>query len=172
MQEVQTTLDYKAELNLIEWVWRQENRIKEHTQVESAFSYSCTVSGQASYQVNVSESRQSTTNQWNLSITESMWTTEFKIEDGWLRIPLAWPYLVQISLIWWWSSYLVTNYIRVWDKTIYELQTNSATTTVTNEIVLNLWRYDIITFRWNMYYSGSAWSASGYSRATIKIKRL
>lgn len=172
MQEVQTTLDYKAELNLIEWVWHQENKIREHTQIESAFSYSCTASWQANYYVDTSESRESTVNQWNLTISDEMWITEYKIEDGWLRIPLAWPYLVEISLIWGASSYLVTNYIKVWDKTVYELQTNSATTTVTNQIVLNLWRYDIISFRWKMYYSGSAWSASGNSRATIKIKRL
>ena len=172
MQEVQKTLDYKAELNLIEWVWHQENRIKEHTQVEAAFSYSCTVYWQANYFVDTSESRQSTTNQWTLSITEEMGITKFKIEDWWLRIPLAWPYLVEISLIWGWTNYLVTNYIKVWDKTVFELQTNSATTTVTNEIILNLGKYDIISFRWNLYYSGTAWSASGYSRATIKIKRL
>ena len=172
MQEVQTTLDYKADLNLIEWVWRQENRIREHTQVESAFSYSCTASWIAYYHVDTSESRQSTTNQWNLSISDEMWITEYKIEDGWLRIPLAWPYLVEISLIWWGSTALVTNYIKVWDKTVYELQTNSWSTTITNEIILNLGRYDIISFRWNMYYSGSSWSVTWNSRATIKIKRL
>lgn len=172
MQEVQTTLDYKAELNLIEWVWHQENRVKEHTQVESAFWYSCTATWQAYYHVETSESRQSEISQWTLSITEMYGNTEYKIKDGWVRIPLAWPYLVEISLLWWWSTMLVTNYIKVWDKVVYQLDTNSAITTVTEQIVLNLWKFDILTFWGSMYYSGTWTSATWNSRATINIKRI
>ena len=171
MQGVQTTLDYKAELNLIEWVWYQEWKVKEHWQVESAFWYSCTASGSASYQATNTE-RQSTTNQWNLSITESIWVTEFSIQQWWLRIPMAWPYLVEISVKWWASSMKVTNYIRLnWD-TIYQQETTSGATTITTELLLNLWKFDILSFWGDMYYSGSSSSASGSSTATIKIKRL
>lgn len=171
MQEVQRTLDYKAELNLIEWVWHQENRVKEHTQVEAAFGYECTASWEANYHATNTE-RQSTTNQWTLTLWTTRGATEFRIKDGWIRIPLAWPYLVRISVIGWSSSGTVTNYIRVNDEVVYQQDTSSPSVTVTNDVVLNLWRYDIISFRWDMYYS---WSSSSYttnSTATINIKRL
>jgi len=170
MQEVQTTLDYKADLNLIEWVWRQENRIREHTQVESAFGYWCTVTWQAYYNAG-REQRESTTNQWLLSMTDSYWVTEFKIEDGWLRIPLAWPYLAEITLAWWGSTATMTNYIKIWDRIIYQLDTTSATDVV-NEVVLNLGKYDLISFWGKMYYSWTADSATWWSRLTLKLKRL
>lgn len=170
MQEVQTTLDYKAELNLIEWVWHQENKIKEHTQVESAFGYCCTVSWSASYYASRTE-RESTTNQWPFSITDSYWVTEFLIKGWELRIPLAWPYLAQITLEWWSSTATITNYIKSWDRIIYQLDTTS-TSPVTDEVVLNLGRFDMLSFWGKMYYSWSADGATAWSTATIKLKRL
>ena len=170
MQEVQTTLDYKADLNLIEWVWRQENRIKERTQVESTFGYCCTVTWQASH-YGGREQRESTTSQWLLSMTDSYWITEFLIKGWELRIPLAWPYLAEISLAWWGSTATMTHYIKIWDRIIYQAETNTSVAVV-SEVVLNLGRYDMLSYWWKMYYSWSADSDTWWSRIILKLKRL
>lgn len=171
MQEVQKTLDYKAELNLIEWVWHQENRIKEHTQVEAAFSYSCEASWSWSYHTELPE-RQSTTNQSSVTITDAYGNTEYKEQDGWIRIPLAWPYLVEMSVKWWWSTVDITQYLRVWDNVVYQQTTNSSGTWVTNQFILNLWKYDIVSCWGDMYYSGTSATISATSDVSIKIKRI
>ena len=170
MQEVQTTLDYKAELNLIEWVWHQENKIKEHTQVEPAFWYYCTVSWEASHYAGKTQ-RESATSQWPLSMVNSYWITEFLIKNWTLRIPLAWPYLAQMSLAWWGSTATITHYLKVWDKIVYQFETTSATA-VNNEVMLNLGRFDMLSYWGKMYYSWTADSATWWSRITIKLIKL
>lgn len=169
MQEVQRTLDYKAELNLIEWVWHQENRVKEHTQVEAAFGYECTATGSITH--HYEPNTQSPTVEWTFTITDYRWETEFREKDNWIRIPLAWPYLVEISFRWWSSSNLVTSYLRAWERDVYQVDTSSPSTWVTKQIVLNLGRYDIVSIRWTVYHSWS-WSWSFTSDAEINIKRL
>lgn len=168
MQEVQKTLDYKAELNLIEWVWHQENRVKEHSQVEAAFGYEC--SSSCSITHHYEPNSQSPTVQGTLTITDSRGVTEFKSDNGWIRIPLAWPYLVNVSFRWWSSSNTVTSYLRVWEQAVYQVNTTSSTW-ASKEMVLNLGKYDVISVRGTVYHSWS-WSWSFNSDATINIKRL
>lgn len=168
MQEVQKTLDYKAELNLIEWVWHQENRVKEHSQVEAAFGYEC--SSSCSITHHYEPNSQSPTVQGTLTISDSRGNTEFKAVNKWIRIPLAWPYLVNVSFRWWSSSNTVTSYLRVWEQAVYQVNTTSSTW-ASKEMVLNLGKYDVISVRGTVYHSWS-WSWSFNSDATINIKRL
>ena len=168
MQEVQRTLDYKAELNLIEWVWHQENRVKEHTQVEAAFGYECDITW--STQISYMPNSQSPEYQWTFTIVSQRWNTEFRGVLWWVRIPLAWPYLAKIGVSWWSSSNLVTHLIKAWDKVIYQEDTSSASWT-NDELVLNLWRYDVLTIWGTVYHSWSgSWSFTVSS--TINLKRL
>lgn len=168
MQEVQRTLDYKAELNLIEWVWHQENRVKEHTQVEAAFGYECDITW--STQISYMPNSQSPEYQWTFTIVSQRWNTEFRSVLWWVRIPLAWPYLVKIGVNWWSSSNLVTHLIKAWDKVIYQKDTSSASWT-NDELLLNLWKYDVLTIWGTVYHSWSgSWSFTVSS--TINLKRL
>lgn len=169
-QEVQTTLDYKAELNLIEWVWHQENKVKEHTQVEQAFGYECTASSGVALPVSQYE-RQSETLQGTLSIGSSSGITEFKIVNWVLRVPLAWPYLAHIAIRGGSSSLTVTTYIKVDWVTVYQLVTNNNNNRVETDIVLNLGRYNMVESRASCYYSGS-WYSAGESYVNLTLKKL
>jgi hypothetical protein len=167
-QEVQRTLDYQAELNLIEWVWHQENRVKEHTQVEAAFGYECSITGSTT--VSYVYWQDPEYSEWTFTLVSQSWATEFKQVWTGVRIPLAWPYLVNISVRGGSSSNLITHSLRAWDKELYSVETSSSSWT-TNEIVLNLGRYDVLNIRWKVDHS---WSGSGSFTvdATLNIKRL
>lgn len=169
-QEVQTTLDYRAELNLIEWVWHQENKVREHTQVEQAFGYECDVSCSVWFNV-YPWPWDSTLNKGVATLNSQSGGTEFVEKDGWIRIPLAWPYLATITTVWWSSSMTNTNYLKVSWQTVYQVTTTSPSNVISKEMVLNLGRYDTVEFRWQMHYSWSG-AAGGYTNWTLKLKKL
>lgn len=167
-QEVQTNLDYKAELNLIEWVWHQEGKVREHSQIQQAFGYECEVYGSVACHASDSD-RQSTTNKDYLGIVSMDGTTEFKIVDWGLRVPLAWAYLAEITTGIGTNTMKQTTYVKVDGKTIYQNTTTG--TKVTETVVLNLGRYNILEHRGSMYFTGS-WNAHSASTLTLKLKKL
>ena len=163
-QEVQTTLNYKAELNLIEWVWHQENKVREHTQVEQAFGYECYATGYIYLLVSGTTPPTKAT----ITLNSMEGNTEFKIVDWWLRIPLSWAYLAHMEFSWGSSSVTVNHYIKIDWETIVQQNTNSTWYTWIDKI-LNLWRYNVIEFRawWSYGGSGWVWTAANF-RLTLK----
>lgn len=170
-QEVQTTLNYKAELNLIEWVWHQEWKIREHTQVEPAYWYQWEFvsTGDTIYKPW----------SWTLSdltlrpftIVKQLWGTEFKIYDNWLRIPLAWCYKATIK-VWWGLSWQVTShvYLKSDDKVLfswsYQAAYESGATIV--ETILNLWRFENLKVWVQCEYLTSENRWNGYIRLYLQ----
>lgn len=144
-QEVQTTLNYKAELNLIEWVWHQEAKIREHTQVEPDFWYEGEFITWWDTIYKPADSTVSDLLQRPFSIVDQLWNTEFKIYDGWVRIPLMWCYKATMK-VWWGLSGLVkaTVYLKSDDKILfsgtYQAAYESWATTI--ETILNLGRFE------------------------------
>lgn len=169
-QEVQTTLNYQAELNLIEWVWHQENKVREHTQVEQAFGYQCSVSWAVWLSASASE-RQSPTLQSTLWIWNMEWPTEFKIVNGWLRVPLAWAYMAHMEFAWGSSSMDVTHYVKIDGETIVQVMTAAPNSYTVIEKVINLWRYNVIEHRASMYFK-STWSAGTTAYFNLTLKKL
>ena len=169
-QEVQTTLNYQAELNLIEWVWHQENKVKEHTQVEQAFGYEC----EASSSKNISASeydRNPPPAEWSFTINSMSWWTEFKVVNWRLRVPLAWAYLATIKYRGGSTSNEITNYIKIDGETIFQKMTQDNNNDTTLEMVLNLGRYNMIE-HWVSEYYKSSWYGGATGYLTLKLKKL
>lgn len=162
MQEVQTTLDYKAELNLIEWVWHQENRIKEHTQVEPAWWNECNA---VSNSISMSDQDDVFATSW--TITTNGWV-DYKTSWWDIVVPLAWPYLLEYIPD---TSYSQTNYyytIKVyadWQE-IYSLRTALADH-YPKTVVVNLWKRNKITASLIKEFSAAA-----SMPVTLNLKRL
>ena len=169
-QEVQTSLNYKAELNLIEWVWHQENKVREHTQVEQAFGYWCKVNSCYIY-CSIIWSGDTPEEKGNISISSQWGMTEFTTKSGAIRIPLAWVYLAEFTTRWGSSSMTMTNYLKVSGQVVFQNTTTSPSTTVSNSMVLNLWRYDTVELWGKMHYSGTG-SATTYTEWTLTLKKL
>lgn len=169
-QEVQTTLNYKAELNLIEWVWHQENKVREHTQVEQAFGYEC----QISWSINIHATWwvQTPPEKVTLSIDNMSGNTEFKIVDWWLRIPLSWAYLAHMEFRWGSTNFIFTHMIQVDGETLAQTTTNSTWHSVV-EKVLNLWRYNVVQLWESAYYNaGSQYGSSANAYFSMTLKKL
>lgn len=169
-QQVQTTLDYKAELNLIEWVWHQEGKIKEHSQVEPAYWYEWEF---LTANIIWPKAEAWTVYQGNFSIVSQRWWTEFRIFNGNIRIPLAWCYTAKIK-VWWWYSWQSTAHhsILVDNEEIYTITTNSAyeSWATVYETILNLGRFSLVTY--NVYFSFS-WSDNvAWWQSRIYLQKL
>jgi hypothetical protein len=151
MQEVQKTLDYKAELNLIEWVWHQENRIKEHTQVEAAWWSECNAVSDTIDLFNYDETFATS---WTLTVNG--WV-DYKTSWGDIVIPLAWPYLLEYIPNTWYpqDSFYYTIKIYVDWEEIYSLRTSLWDRTTRN-MVVNLWKRNKITASLTKEFSAAA----------------
>lgn len=169
MQEVQTTLNWYEIPNRIEWIWISERKIKEHYQVTPTFTFECEASWSASLHAS-SGSPEVQPFKWAFTLSSQSWPTEFSIVDGWIRIPIAWWYLAEMTLSGWSSNFEVTVSIKVWNNVLYtwSFRNNSSSTST----VLNLWKFDLVEIRlsWHYYWS-SAWANASWS-ATIKLKKL
>ena len=154
-QEVQTTLNYKAELNLIEWVWHQENKIREHTQVEPAYWYQWEF---VTTNIVWPKSEAWTVYEWVFNLVSQLGGTEFKIYDGGVRIPLAWCYKATLKFRWWYNGQSVAYHeLKSDDKVIYSTSTNyayeSGATAI--ETILNLWRFELLKYYVSFGFVGS-----------------
>lgn len=140
-QEVQTTLNYQAELNRTEWIGYQERRISDKMQVRDKFSNSRdgnTPNLNIWYADRVTPSSR--------TVNNVEWGVTYKVEWGEVIVPLAWAYLVEItpSLVGTQTSYYYTIQVRVNGKSKFSIRINYAYHSVI-PVVLNLGRRDRVT---------------------------
>lgn len=170
-QEVQTTLNYKAELNLIEWVWHQEWKIREHTQVEPAYGYQgqFVSTWDTIYKPDVGTLSELTLRPF--TIVNQLWGTEFRIVDWGLRIPLAGCYKATIK-VWGGLSGQVTAYVylksdnKVLFSWSYQAAYESGATTI--ETILNLWKFENLKVWVQCEYLTSENRGNGYIRLYLQ----
>ena len=162
MQEVQKTLDYKAELNLIEWVWHQEWKVKEHHQIEPAWWSECNA---VSNIIDLLDYNETFATSWTLTVN---WWVDYKTSDWDIIIPLAWPYLLEFIPYTWYSqnTYYYTIKIYADWKEIYSLRTVLGDHYPKTQVV-NLWKRNKITASLTKEFSASA-----NIPITLNIKRL
>lgn len=91
-QEVQTTLDYKAELNEIEWIWYQQRRVSDKMQVRDKVSSQVTALADTTSLNYPDVWAEAIVPWWTLT---SKWGIEYQSESESLIVPLAWAYMIQ-----------------------------------------------------------------------------
>ena len=91
-QEVQTTLNYQAELNQTEWIWYQERKISDKMQVRDKTT--SWWKGTSSWTW-VIESGITKVTSWDSY--ESWGDVTYKVEWWDIILPFAWSYLVEIQ---------------------------------------------------------------------------
>ena len=169
-QEVQQNLDYRAELNLIEGVWHQEGKIKEHTQVVPDFWYE----GQfVTTNIVGPKSEAWTVYTGVYSIVNQKGATEFKIYNGWVRIPLAWCYKATIKVWGWYSGQSVAHHsIKSDDKVIYSTTTNSAyeSGATVVETILNLGKFEVL--KYYVYFTFSWTDNVAWGQTRLYLQKL
>jgi len=102
-QEVQTTLDYRAELNLIEWVWYQERKVSNKTQIRDKWGSSWDWTSDTMY---IHSWDWTSPTSWTTN--QELWWVRYKVSWWYVIIPTAWLYLAQITPYQWSSSYQYT----------------------------------------------------------------
>ena len=168
IQEVQTTLNYKSELNLIEGVWHQEAKIREHTQVEPAYGYQ----GQfVTDNIVWPKAEAGTVYTGTFNIVSQLGGTEFRIVDGGVRIPLAGCYKATLKFRggYNWQS-VAYHELKSDDKVIYSTSTNyayeSGATTI--ETIFNLWKFELLKYYVSFSFSGTDNVAGGQMRLYLQ----
>lgn len=174
VQEVQTWvwINNETTLETIEAIGTSSFRIVEWRQTKGYHYTSwCTSSWSVSREYHSWDSRDSWMVKWSLSINNSNGKQEFSERNGWIRVPSAWTYQLTINRDGGSSTYSVTIYVMSGGNTIYTKKFNSYNSeTVT--LNADLWKFDIIELRWNVYYAWSATVASLGLDATIDIQQL
>lgn len=140
-QEVQTTLDYRAELNEIEWIWYQQRRVSDKMQVRDKFSNWWFGNTNSMF---VWNTKRYTPTSWTVNSNEG--NVEYKINGGDIIIPLAWAYLAEITP---WQVGDTTSYyytIQIWvnGESRFSMTINYSYRNITPAI-LNLGKKDVVT---------------------------
>lgn len=140
-QEVQTTLDYRAELNEIEWIWYQQRKVSDKMQVRDKFSNWWDGNTPNMY---VWYDQRYKPTSWTVNSTE--WGVTYKVKGGDIIVPLAWAYIAEITP---WQTWTTTTYyytIQIWvnGKSRFSMRINYAYHSPTSTI-LNLGRGDVVT---------------------------
>ena len=168
VQEIQADLNWFVTPNRIEGIWISERKIKEHYQVTPKVWFEC----EASWDVMMyawNSDRDFPNTKWTLTLTQS-WLTEFSLVDGWIRIPIAWWYLAELTIGWWSSNFQTTVTLKTANTTILTWSFNNGTQTVST--ILNFWKFDVLEFWVAWYYSWSSTGASAHGITTIKLKKI
>lgn len=119
-QEVQTTLDYRAELNEIQWIWYQQRRISDKMQVREKETNRLI----ASWSASVVQDEEKFVTAWTTSIRGNV---AYIVSWGTIRIPLGWAYIVYITPVNWYTQNLYyTMRIYSGNKQMYSLRTDLA----------------------------------------------
>lgn len=162
-QEVQTTLDYRAELNEIEWIWYQQRKVSDKMQVRDKKSnwveaLAANTSIKDVYW-EVMVAGWTVTSNWGV-VYEAKWDT--------IYIPESWAYLFEYipATTYSQTSYYYTFRIKVDWKTLYSdrLALWDHERRITS---LNLWRKNSITLTLEAEFSSTA-----TIRPTLKIIKL
>lgn len=167
VQEVQTQWNRYQTPEIIPWVWISERKIKEHTQVTPSKTYSCSWSSWTASWL-VWGANPDITCYANFTISSQSWGVEFKIVDGWIRIPLAWIYEITWTAQWWLTWIAAQNHLEIDWKTISTITTNAGSASKTFRT--NLWKFDIIKYNFTAHYWGSDgnWISSRVTSITIQ----
>ena len=162
-QEVQTSLNYQAELNQTEWIWYQERRISDKMQVRDKVMNSW----YGETDINFSFDKLYYPTAWgDISLQGGV---SYKVDGGNILIPLAWVYQVEI---WPWTTgnnqptyyydYVVlVNWNAVFTHRFYFTDTLPVST------ILNLWKKDVVTIGIG---EGNAWAQ--WYNFELKITKL
>ena len=154
-QEVQTTLNYKAELNLIEWVWYQQRRVSHKMQVRDKWGsswYGETPS------LSIYSGDWSRPTSWNIR-DERGWV--MYLVKGWdIEIPLGWQYSAEIVPIQWLTqtSYYYTIRILVNEDEAFSKTIAFADSKPITAIMLNLGKKDRVTIEAKANSVTAIWS--------------
>lgn len=153
-QEVQTTLNYKAELNLIEWVWYQQRRVSERMQVRDKWCSSWDWTSDSLY---IHSWDWTSPTSW--TINEEIWGVRYKVSWGDVIIPTWGRYMVEILPVQWLTqtNYYYTIEVLVngesqFSKKIAYADSEKLTT------VLNLGKKDKVTIRAKAQNVTTNWS--------------
>lgn len=162
-QEVQTTLDYKAELNEVEWIWYQQRKISDKMQVRDKTSSQAVASwgtgsiSSSSWEVEV----------WSWTITSSWWV-DYKSSWPAIIAPQAWGYMLQFIPTWTYSqtTYYYTVRIKVDDKTIYSERSTLSDHSI-RTMTVNLGKRNRVTVTFEAEWW--AWAALSLNIKLIKL---
>lgn len=118
-QEVQTTLDYRAELNEIEGIWYQQRKVSDKMQVRDK---------KTNEVLALADSTPIRLSSWEVEISwwtlTSKWGVEYTSDGAAIIIPEAWPYLIEYQTS---DNYTQTNYfytarVKVDGVTMYSIR--------------------------------------------------
>lgn len=167
VQEVQQQGNWYQTPNEIQGIGSIRRRVKEHTQVTPEKYFYCSASWSKSASTKPDGSLWPL-QQATLTMGSKYWTTEFKIQQWWIRIPQTWWY--EITLTWrgWWYG-TAYHYIKVWGKQYLLMTTQDSSNYKTVSKILNLWKYDVLTL-WAWASAPSEWGAT--IEDTITITKL
>ncbi len=162
-QEVQTTLDYKAELNEIEWIWYQQRRVSDKMQVRDKTSNQVTALADTTSMA--TEWEEVITPWWTLT---SSWGIEYQSDWTSLIVPLAWAYMLQYIPFTWYPQTTYYYTIKVYVDGIEQYSERLALGDhETRSIVLNLGKKNKLTF-----WFTSEFNVIANIRPTIRLIRL
>lgn len=140
-QEVQTTLNYQAELNEVEGIWYQQRRVSDKMQVRDKV----TNSWYGETDIAFSFDKLYYPTSWDNIVTQG--GVSYKVDDWNILIPLAWVYQIEIWPCTTGNDQPTYNYyysVFVNWKSVLRKKF-AFTDRIPTSIILNLWRKDVIT---------------------------
>ena len=150
VQEVQQQGNRYQTPNEIQGIWNIRRRVKEHTQVTPQFTTKC----EANWAVDLIAPWWSwSMTKWTFTVTSQSGEMEFKVVDGWIRIPRAWIYKITIDA----KGYIYGtcyHYMRSGNKDLF-YATTVWSWTGSAEAIVNLGKYSLLEYRGRLTYSSS-----------------
>lgn len=158
MQEVQNQWETYQENNDIEQIWYSSRKISDKMQVRDKQASGIYIEwSQSSRYWRNDDPHSVNTLIDTLTITQ-YGITDYKEINGEIRIPVWWGYLLSWNVYWWVSSATMRIQVQVNWKVVYQYEWNAQSPKTAVSQVINLWKYDIMTF-WVQTISYS-WSSS------------
>lgn len=168
----QSQWDIYQEDHEIEQIWYSSRKISDNMQVRDKFGswidVSCTAYCHWDYRDDPpAENQQST----NVSVT-TYWNYDYRETDTTIRIPVAWTYMITWYIYWWSSSWTMKSEIHSNGKVIFTVNTQSVVNKTEIYTIVKLWKYDLLTFWWEVinWPSGSwYWWTSYFDLHIVKL---
>lgn len=160
-QEVQTTLNYQAELNEIQWIWYQERKISDKMQVRDKKS------NQLTAWFTVPLSNYTPASPWSFTISV-IWDVIYKTDGGKIYLPEAWAYMLQYmpDTSYTQATYYYTIAVKLDGITVYSERTTLGDHTM-KSCIINAWRKNALTLVFT-----PEWSSWANIYPTIKLIKL
>lgn len=159
--------------NEIEQIWYSSRKISDKMQVrDKVVSWIITnVAGAGVYYDNDNTPKSAYVLVW-FSIDETFWNTDYELTSEGIRIPLCWWYHITWYAYWWNGWVKMKFQLRVNEKTIIEIITNSTTTTRPIDITLNLWKFDMLAMYVHIENNGGISPLSWTAYAQLNITKI